>query len=260
MFLSLLMRAATDQQGGYTDEQSLPSSYQVTTTPTLQWWIPSLLVLYSLLGNLAFVRGLQWGFRLFFVTAGNQTQPGKDGTNSSSSSSSHHHQQQKQQLQSRVSLAILLPTSFHVIAILVMIWENTTMVRRLACVSVLYYQYLATTVAMQLQLASTTVAAAATTTNSRKEPIWDNTTDTSTTTMPATPMPSRISFLLVFVMGLAVRSMVFGVLRGVVQSIDNRNNGNMEIPCILGLEASALEDLLGSSITFLSSSLSLCLG
>ena len=47
--------------------------------------------------------------------------------------------------------AMAMPLLFHILTCLVMIWESTSMVRQLASILVLYYQYLAMTVVLQLE-------------------------------------------------------------------------------------------------------------
>jgi len=174
------------------------------------WWkYPTMLTVYTGLGNWLFSLGIQWGYHMF-VEQKSPLPP----------------LQQKQQLQSRITLAVVLPTAFHVITILVMIWENNSMVLHLASVMVVYYQYRMAMVALQLQViggGQNNIAATATT-----API--------TTTRQA-------SFLLSFVAGIALQCLGLTIFHlGVYQILES----DLKIPSMLGLESFSFSKTIGS--------------
>jgi Arv1-like family len=174
------------------------------------WWIPLIYCTYSFCGNLLFIWGIQWGFTAVVK---------KHDQDTGQPASWKEHQRQ---LRSRLSLAVLLPTAFHVNTLMVlMIWENSSMVRQLASLLVLQYQFLMSTVAMQLQ--------------------WAGEANV------APPGTLDVRWVLAFATGIVVRSVGCGILRWIITETWgtdwSHGNTTMEIPCILGVSGDAVAPL-----------------
>ncbi|CAB9529429.1 Protein ARV1 [Seminavis robusta] len=198
LFLTLLVQLLGLQEESPNHSSSSSSS----------WWAPLLLCAYSFCGNLLLTVGIQGGYSaLARIMGGSQHQGWHN-------------------LSSRLYLAVLLPTAFHVNTILVlMVWENdnTAIVRQLASLLVLNYQFLMSTVAMQLQWATSSPV-----NSNNKEPIYYTS-------------PLDIRWLIAFGTGLVLRSVGCAFLRWLVaRTIIQGQEDAMDIPCILGVSGSDL--------------------
>lgn len=186
-FLSLLM---SDE---YTKQHSL-------------WWIPKL-VAFSLLTNLLLIVGIICSFQMYSRF---QHFDSKDAQ-------PYRQPQNLALLTTRIFLSIVLPMAFHIITMAAMIWENSTIVRQLASILVLCYQYMATSVTLQLH--DSFFAATADTICIQKEAA------------------KKFHFGMIFLTGIVLRSVGYSSFQRMQNPmIASGDSWAVDVPCLLGVK------------------------